>query len=939
MEYVGGQSLKRRKGDRLPVAEAIAYVLEILPALSYLHSLGLVYNDLKPENIMLTEEQLKLIDLGAVSRINSFGYLYGTPGYQAPEIVRTGPTVASDIYTVGRTLAALTLKLRARGGRYVDGLPEDDPVLAKYDSFGRLLRRAIDPDPRRRFASAEEMSGQLSGVLREVVAQDTGVRRPGLSTIFSRSRATFGEDLLVAHTDVYLDGHVHAEKLTAKEIVTALQVPLVDPADVAAPLLQATVLSQPVQTLDSLRAFRHGAMDSDDIDLSESIELPLMEVRALLDLGDVAKATRKLDDLADRVGWLWRLVWYRAVAELLTGDYALASKHFSEVLDTFPGELAPKMALAATAELAGSSDEHMYYEEVWKTDDGVISAAFGLARAQSVEGDRAGAVRTLDEVPATSRHFTTARLTSAVTLLSGRSASEITEDQIRDAARRVEALPPTEPRVLQIRALVLGSALDWLGDHEASTNHILGFPFTEHGSAARRRGVTPRAGPGRAHPGAPLHAGRHGQPRAPDQHLLTGSQEDRKEAAGRTVVRGWPVRPVDHHCAHAASRRFRGDRSTGRRGRREGLAGLRRRRPGRRSRRRTPVQCRTPMPSLTSPRTPTSRRRQSRAQRVQPRAVRADDRAVAMVVAPHGSRARAHSREADTVVAQPLCHLCREGPFPWEMAAQNQKLRSLSLGDFRGLAYAMLTDAAMLRWLDGHKNTANAINENLAREFMELFALGHGNGYTEDDVRARRHGRSPGGRFGSPDTPLWRPARHDRTPKTLFGVTRNFDAAGFCDIVLAQPKSAQYVAGPAVASAGLRQSAVAAGTRPLGRRLRSRPRSAGADPSDPHRRGVRQQPRRNRQHTDRVARRGDPDLEGPGRPPGPNQDGDDTLKALGQRPFYPPDVGGWPHGRAWMSTASADVRMRAAIQLARAGDVSTRRGRCLLPIESMPSAI
>ena len=70
-------------------------MLEILPALGYLHSIGLTYNDLKPENIMVTEEQLKLIDLGAVSRINSFGYLYGTPGYQAPEIVRTGPTVAS----------------------------------------------------------------------------------------------------------------------------------------------------------------------------------------------------------------------------------------------------------------------------------------------------------------------------------------------------------------------------------------------------------------------------------------------------------------------------------------------------------------------------------------------------------------------------------------------------------------------------------------------------------------------------------------------------------------------------------------------------------------------------------------------------------------------------------------------------------------------------
>lgn len=482
MEYIGGRSLKRGKKDKkLPVAEAIAYLLEILPALSYLHSIGLVYNDLKPENIMLTEEQLKLIDLGAVSRVNSFGYLYGTPGYQAPEIVRTGPTIATDIYTVGRTLAALTLNLRTRNGRYVDGLPEDDPVLSTYDSFGRLLRRAIDPDPRRRFTSAEEMSTQLMGVLREVVAQDSGVPRPGLSTLFSPSRSTFGVDLSVAHTDVYLDGQVHSEKLTAREIVTALSVPLVDPTDVAAPVLQATVLSQPVQTLDSLRAARHGSLAAEGIDVSESVELPLMEVRALLDLGDVAKATRKLDDLAERVGWRWRLVWFRAVAELLTGDYDSAIKHFTEVLDIFPGELAPKLALAATGELAGNVDVNKFYETVWRTNDGVISAAFGLARSLSAAGDRMRAVRTLDEVPPTSRHFTTARLTSAVTLLSGRSTSEITEEQIRDAARRVEALPPTEPRVLQIRALVLGAAMDWLQDNQASTNHILGFPFTEHG--------------------------------------------------------------------------------------------------------------------------------------------------------------------------------------------------------------------------------------------------------------------------------------------------------------------------------------------------------------------------------------------------------------------------------------------------------------------------
>ncbi|HKV22672.1 MAG TPA: serine/threonine-protein kinase PknG [Mycobacterium sp.] len=511
MEYVGGKSLKQARTEKLPVAEAIGYMLEILPALGYLHSIGLAYNDLKPENIMITEDQLKLIDLGAVSRINSFGYLYGTPGYQAPEIVRTGPTVASDIYTVGRTLAALTLNLRTRRGRFVDGLPEDDPVLAEYDSFARLLRRAIDPDPRRRFSSAEVMTSQLLGVLREVVAHDSGSPRPGLSTVFSPTRSTFGIDLLVAHTDVYLDGQVHSEKLTAQEIVRALPVPLVDPTDVGAPVLSASVLSQPVQTLDQLRAARHGALDSEGIDLSESVELPLMEVRALLDLGDVAKATRKLDELAGRVGWKassrdiaqqWRLTWFRAVSEVLTADYASATKHFAEVLDTLPGELAPKLALAATAELAGTADERTFYNTVWCTDNGIISAGFGLARAQSAAGDRDAAVKTLDQVPATSRHFTTARLTSAVTLLSGRSMNEITEQHIRDAARRVEALPDTEPRVLQIRALVLGTAMDWLADNSASTNHILGFPFTEHGLQlgveASLRGLA-RVAPTQAH--------------------------------------------------------------------------------------------------------------------------------------------------------------------------------------------------------------------------------------------------------------------------------------------------------------------------------------------------------------------------------------------------------------------------------------------------------
>lgn len=264
----------------------------------------------------------------------------------------------------------------------------------------------------------------------------------------------------------------------------------------------------------------------------------------------------------------------------------------------------------------------------------------------------------------------------------------------------------------------------------------------------------------------------------------------------------------------------------------------------------------------------------------------------------------------------------KKAGFPSEMAGQNQTLRKLSLGDFRTLAYAMLTDAAMLRWLDGDKNTANANNENLAREFMELFALGHGNGYTEDDVRAGARaltGWVP--RLGAKTTLV--PGRHDRTSKTLFGVTKDFDAQGFCDIVLAQPKSAEHVAGrlwrqlasDTPASPELLDRLVAA--YGPARDLRALTRAILTDDEFVNARAtIVNTPV---EWLVGVIRSLNVQLEHPRRLKMAN----DTLKALGQRPFYPPDVGGWPHGRAWMSTASADVRMRAAAQLARIGDLST----------------
>lgn len=158
MEYVPGPSLadrrKEQPGGLFSIDIAIAYILEILPALDYLHSRGVVYNDLKPDNIIVAEDQVKLIDLGAVSGIGAFGYIYGTKGFQAPEVATDGPSIASDIYTIGRTLAALTVNLPSADGVYLPGIPSPDEenLFAQNLSFYRLLRRCISSDPAKRFA-------------------------------------------------------------------------------------------------------------------------------------------------------------------------------------------------------------------------------------------------------------------------------------------------------------------------------------------------------------------------------------------------------------------------------------------------------------------------------------------------------------------------------------------------------------------------------------------------------------------------------------------------------------------------------------------------------------------------------------------------------------------------------------------------------------------
>lgn len=256
------------------------------------------------------------------------------------------------------------------------------------------------------------------------------------------------------------------------------------------------------------------------------------------------------------------------------------------------------------------------------------------------------------------------------------------------------------------------------------------------------------------------------------------------------------------------------------------------------------------------------------------------------------------------------------------MAAQNQKLRTLTLGDFGALAYAMLTDAAMLRWLDGQANTAKAANENLSREFIELFALGHGNGYTEADVR--EGARALTGWVIGPDGQTSLVAeRHDGGSKTLLGVAGPLDAANYCDIVLAQPNSASFVAGRLWQQLA---SDTPASPQALGRLVgaygpgRDLNALTLATLTDPEFLGS----------TATVVNTPVEWLIGvirslrvPIDTPRRAQSVKTVLENLGQQPFYPPDVGGWPRGQPWLSTATAGVRIRAATTLMQTADLST----------------
>ncbi|HEX4725047.1 MAG TPA: tetratricopeptide repeat protein [Pseudonocardiaceae bacterium] len=448
MEFVGGRSLKELRSQRdaagqlipLPVGQAIAYALEVLPALGYLHGLGLLYCDFKPDNVIQSQEQIKLIDLGAVRHMDDDeSPVYKTDGYCAPELATDGMSISADLYTVARTLSVLTFNFDYLGV-YRDKLPAaaDVPLLARHGSYHRFLARATALDRDARFESAAEMVDQLTGVLREVLATEDGEQRSAMSTLFSPERGVFG-----ASSE---DGPTPPDPVA---VVASLPVPQVDTTDPAAGLLATSAATDPAAIVASLS----GAP-------LQTIEVRLRIARARIEQGDVAGAERDLDALAVSDPGDWRVSWYRGLAALLAGRDAEARHHFDAIYGWLPGEATVKLAIAVAEERKGNlSAAGHFYELVWRTDHNYVSAAFGLARVRLLAGDRAGCIATLDSVPSHSSHYLAAQLTAVRAGVYPVNRAEVTEGDLLTAGERLERVDLDAERRTRLSIHVLDTAM------------------------------------------------------------------------------------------------------------------------------------------------------------------------------------------------------------------------------------------------------------------------------------------------------------------------------------------------------------------------------------------------------------------------------------------------------------------------------------------------
>ncbi|MEM1373111.1 MAG: DUF1800 domain-containing protein [Pseudomonadota bacterium] len=240
------------------------------------------------------------------------------------------------------------------------------------------------------------------------------------------------------------------------------------------------------------------------------------------------------------------------------------------------------------------------------------------------------------------------------------------------------------------------------------------------------------------------------------------------------------------------------------------------------------------------------------------------------------------------------------------MARQNALFRAHAAGNFAALARGILRDPAMLTYLSNTENFAEAPNENLGREFLELFTLGEGNGYTETDVKEAARALT-GHSVGDDGAYALFREDHDPGQKTILGQTGPMGADELAEVVLEDPSFGPYIVEKLWRAFISPEPEPAEVTRLTdvwkAADLELKPLLEALFLSDAFwaqdaRGALVKSPVELLVGT----------LRSTGRAGLPMTEAVWITEELGQQLFFPPNVGGWQDGAAWINTSTALLR-------------------------------
>ena len=183
MELVEGQSLDQliKSSGTLPPVRSVSIITQVLSALGFAHTNGIVHRDIKPSNVMvLPGDQVKVADFGIArleaSEFTIVGDLLGTPAYMAPEQLSGGPIDhRTDLFATGVILFEMLTGVKPFRGKSITEIisfmekrgPEDIRALnpAVPEDMKRVIAKSVAFDPAERYADAAAFSKAVADAM------------------------------------------------------------------------------------------------------------------------------------------------------------------------------------------------------------------------------------------------------------------------------------------------------------------------------------------------------------------------------------------------------------------------------------------------------------------------------------------------------------------------------------------------------------------------------------------------------------------------------------------------------------------------------------------------------------------------------------------------------------------------------------------------------